>query len=349
MRVVFYISGHGFGHASRAIEVIEQVAERRPRARIAVRTAVPAEFFARARTTIDLQHADVDTGMVQIDSLRLDVAETARRAAAFYTTFPDRVEREATLLRQMGADLVVGDIPPLAFAAAAHAGLPSVAVANFTWDWIYGAYPEFQTLAPDAIPTISRAYATATCALRLPLHGGFEPMRPVTRDIPFIARRSVRDRRETRRLLGIEDARPAVLPSFGSYGVRLPLDALARSSRFSIVPGDEATLRRHGLAYPDLVAAADVVVSKPGYGIVSECMANSTALLYSSRGHFIEYDVFVAGMPRFLRCREIAQEELLAGRWADAVEAVLGQPSPPGSPRVDGAGVAADEIVSRCD
>ena len=35
-----------------------------------------------------------------------------------------------------------------------------------------------------------------------------------------------------------------------------------------------------------LVGAADAVVSKPGYGIISECIANETAILYTSRGHF---------------------------------------------------------------
>ena len=37
-----------------------------------------------------------------------------------------------------GRGSCVGDIPPLAFAAARRAGLPSVAVGNFSWDWIYG-------------------------------------------------------------------------------------------------------------------------------------------------------------------------------------------------------------------
>ena len=86
-------------------------------------------------------------------------------------------------------------------------------------------------------------------------------------------------------------------------------------------------------------------MSKPGYGIVSECVANDTALLYTSRGRFIEYDTFVAGMPRVLRCRYLPQEDLFAGRWADAIEALLAQPSPVERPRTDGAAVAADAII----
>ena len=169
-------------------------------------------------------------------------------------------------------------------------------------------------------------------------------MASVTRDIPFIARRSVRDPEETRRVLGVSDGRPLVLASFGGYGLQLPYDVIAQSGRLTVVtPPREAP---HGLSYQDLVAAADVVVSKPGYGIISECVANDTALLYTSRGHFVEYDVLTAAMPAVLRCRYIPQGDLLAGRWADHVEALLQQPPPPERSRVDGSEVASEEILN---
>jgi len=318
---------------------------RRADARIVVRTAAPERLFAPiAGAQLDVQPVEADTGLVQIDSLQIDEEESARQAARFHADFDRRVAEEAELLDRVKADVVVGDIPPLAFASAARAGVPSVAVGNFTWDWIYSVYPAFDRLAPGVIPAIRHAYASATLALRLPLHGGFEPMAAVTRDIPFIARRSTRDAADTRRALGLTGDRPAVLPSFGAYGADLPLALLRRSESFALV--EPAPDPPPGWLYQDLVAAADVVVSKPGYGIVSECVANDTALLYTSRGRFIEYDVFVAEMPHVLRCRYISQQDLLAGRWADAVEALLAQPAPAERPRVDGADVAADAIIS---
>ena len=65
---------------------------------------------------------------------------------------------------------------------------------------------------------------------------------------------------------------------------------------------DERRIYENGLRYEDLVAAVDVVATKPGYGIISECVANDTAMLYTSRGRFPEYDVMVREMPRMLRC-----------------------------------------------
>jgi hypothetical protein len=339
--IYFYISGHGFGHASRDIELINELTATLPEARVVVRTTVPRWLFDSAHVALDVQQVETDTGVAQIDSLRLDVDETVRLAAAFYGAFEARVEREAAELRRVHADLVLGDIPPLAFAAAARAGVPSMAIGNFTWDWIYEFYPAFKTRAPHVVPAIEDAYAQATRALRLPLHGGFEPIAARTDDIPFIARTSVVPPEETRRRLGVADGKPIVLTSFGAYGAALPYDRLRESSAFTLLnfahPPD-------GLKYQDIVAAADVVVSKPGYGIVSECVANGAALLYTSRGEFAEYEVFVSGMPRVLRCRYISHEQLFEGRWEDAIDALLGQPQPPERPPIDGATVAAGRI-----
>lgn len=344
--------------------MLEAVGARHPDVRILVRTRAPAYIFEQRRhTRLDIQPCDTDVGMVQIDSLRIDEAETARRAAAFYATFDDRVEREADWIRAESAALVVGDIPPLAFAAASLAGVPSLALGNFTWDWIYEASPPFETLAPDVLPIVRDAYAQARRALRLPFHGGFAPMASRLVDIPLVARQSRLDPHDTRQALHLDDDRPVVLVSFGAYGAPLPYDRALAGGRLillsterevadassapaaGLVRVDSAAMRALGLRYEDLVAAADAVLSKPGYGIVSECVANRTPLLCASRGRFREQEVFLAEMPRVLRTRLIPEEELFAGRWTDAIEALLGQAEPPERLRIDGAAVAAEEIL----
>jgi hypothetical protein len=366
--IVFYISGHGLGHASREIEVINSVTGRRRDIRIVVRTSAPRWFFENAaRGPIELQEVDVDPGVVQIDSLRLDEDETALRAARFYATFEARVGAEAAVLAELDASVVVGDVPPLAFAAAARARVRSMALANFTWDWIYDAYPRFERLAPGVIGVIRGAYARTTRALRLPLHGGFEPMTGVIEDVPLIARRAKHGREAVRHALEIGDDAVVVLASFGGYGLRLPYRKIARASRFTLVVTDHETgpedtdtggpLRRftnkelaaRDVRYPDLVAAADAVISKPGYGIVSECIVNATALLYTARDRFVEHDMLVAEMPRVLRCRYIPQEDLLTGVWDAAVDALLRQPPPPERLLANGAEVAADAIIAMAD
>jgi L-arabinokinase len=114
-----------------------------------------------------------------------------------------------------------------------------------------------------------------------------------------------------------------------------------------LLPGmiDEEAMYRSGLRNEDLVRAVDVVVSKPGYGIISECLANHTALLYTSRGDFREYQVLVDAMPACLRCAFIDHADLFAGKWVSHLDALLAQPAPPTRPATNGADVAADILV----
>lgn len=365
--LVWYTSGHGFGHASRDIEVINAVRDRRPDLPIIVRTGAKRWIFdLTLKTAVDFQPVEADTGIAQIDSLRLDEGETLRRAAAFYADFDRRVADEAAFLRSAGASLVVGDVPPLAFAAAEAAGLPSIAFSNFTWDWIYAGYGPDANGAPGLVATVREATAKAGRFIRLPMWGGFEMAPPDrTCDVPLVARQSVRAPAETRRALGLPENKKLVLLSFGGHGLKglspeafaafgddyvavltghLEMSEAAARSRRGVVEFDEQALYDAGWRYEDLVAAVDVVTTKPGYGIIAECAANGTAMLYTSRGHFVEYEVLVREMPAFIRCRFIPQGDLFAGNWRPFLDALLAQPKPAPA-NVEGASVVADEIV----
>ena len=81
MLIVLYTSGHGFGHASRDVELIRTIHAFRPGVRIVVRTSVPRWLFAPVAAAVEVQALETDTGVVQIDSLSLDEEETARQAA----------------------------------------------------------------------------------------------------------------------------------------------------------------------------------------------------------------------------------------------------------------------------
>jgi L-arabinokinase len=357
--VFFYISGHGFGHASRQIEVINAFGAAAPELDIHVRTSAPRWLFERtARVPLTFSSVECDTGVVQVDGLRLDERATIERAAAFYERLAERASLEADVLRRERARLVACDAPPLACEAAALAGIRSVVVANFTWDWIYEGYSEHVCGAPKLVPAIRQAYSQAAAALRLPMHGGFEAISTIL-DVPFIARHSRHASNELRTAFGLPLDRPLVLSSFGGLGIKdMELARLDCLDEFAVlvtaaepsteVPDGvhlivESTLYDRGFRYEDLVQAADVVVSKPGYGIISECIAHNTAILYTSRGRFAEYDVLVREMPRYLRCRYIDQQALFDGRWRDALNALLAAPPPPETAPTDG----ADAVVRR--
>ena len=326
--------------------MINALLDRRPDLHVIIRSSVAAWLVKRtAKPAVHLDTIAVDTGVVQIDSLNLDADASIRRAEEFMATFESRYGGEASFLRQHDAVMTVSDLPPLGVAAAVVAGLPAIALGNFTWDWIYEHYRGGRPVA-DAI---GRIYSHVTRALRLPMWGGFATM-PVIEDLPFVARRSKRHPIEVRRALNIPLDAKVVLTSFGGYGLDgLDTEALRNLPGYHVLlPGmiDETAMYANGYRYEDLVRAVDVVATKPGYGIISECLANDTALLYTSRGDFREYQVLVDAMPDFLRCAFIDHADLFAGRWGSHLDRLLAQAAPPAKPATNGADVAAD-ILSK--
>jgi len=361
--VFFYISGHGFGHASREIEVINALTARIPAHQIVVRTSAARWLFDRTvRGAFTCIPGDCDTGVIQIDSLRLDARETIARADSFYRELPALIERELSYLGRHDARFIVADAPPLACAAARAAGVPAAVLSNFTWDWIYSAYGDQLTAAPRVIPLIREAYRGASEAWRLPMHGGFDMFDHII-DVPFIARHAQYTRDTVRERLELPADGRLALSSFGGYGVSdfdpRTLDCLDEWTVIitgrgeppprarGILHLDERRIYAEGFRYEDLVAAVDVVVTKPGFGIVAECLANKTAMLYTSRGRFAEYDVMVAELPRFLKCAFVPQPDMLAGRWREPLRRLMNRPEPLEHPPTDGAEVVADMICER--
>jgi len=264
-----------------------------------VRGDLPAARVVRAR---------LDVGIVQSDALTED--EGATRVAAEEALRDVHVEALAEALG--GLDLVIADIPALAFAAARRAGVPCVGVGNFDWAWIYGHYPRLAPLVPR---------------LRA-LHGG-APVAVVTPAVPFAERGAPVFGVLGRRRPAVRVADRSVLVSFGGLGLDgvdalLPrLDGVTWVLAPPMPPLDRPDVRHvPGLSYPSLVAGADLVLSKPGYGILAECMLAGTPLVWLDRGRFPEASVLEAAM------WGRGDRKVGAGGIGGAVRARLAEPRP---------------------
>ena len=337
--ILFYISGHGLGHSSRCCEVIRKMQRMAPQYRYLIRTPAPRWFFDVSLGDGFEQFAcQLDIGVVQKDSLHLEEEKTLEAYASLLKRKESLIGEELSFLRGHDVALVVGDIPPLSFEIAEMGGVKGVAIANFSWDWIYAPYVEKFPFFRHLIEEIRSSYRHAHTLLRLPLHGDLSVFSQIV-DIPLIARKSQKRPKETREILGLPLDRKIVLMSFGGHGVQdihlLPLKKLddvlfvTDDASKAVLPNifmlRPSLLNSRGLRYEDLVRASDVVVTKPGYGIVAECIANQTPILYTSRGDFPEYEVLVKGMERYLNTSYLSLEEFLAGRWEKQLVSLLSE------------------------
>ena len=355
-----YVSGHGYGHATRTAEVLRVLRARVPELPIAVATSAPPFLFeGLVAPPLVVRQLECDVGVAQRDALVVDEEATVERWLVFRAGFADLVEREALWLRASGARAVLGDVPPLAFAAAAEAGIPGLALANFSWDWIYRHLSRRQPALAAAAEEAAIAYGRATLLLRLPFAGDLAAF-PRALDIPLVARRPQVGKVEARRRLAMDPGLLTVLLSFGGVGMPgLSPASFAPLREYQFVltgaagrgpapPNlrrlDGEALAAAALGYIDLVGAADVVVSKPGYGIVSDCIGAGTRLVYTDRGDFPEYPILVREMGRCLPVAHVGNDDVRSARLREAVERVLSLPLPP-PPDLSGAEVAARQLL----
>jgi L-arabinokinase len=353
--VALAVSGHGFGHAVRSAEVARALLERG--AHVLVRTDAPRWLFPEAVDPLDSPGWPLDVGVVQHDGLEFDIDATRSNWRAFARDFEAHAVEEARLLREAAVDIVLGDIPPLAFAAAAHAGLPSFAVGNFTWDWIYADWPDFE----DVVASVRSGYTGAEALLRLPMHAtdaeAFVAFRSVE-DVPLVARHATRPREEVRRELGLARDRRVVLVSFGGFqAAGLQLNRLGAWPRYTFVliqarteeplPANVLNLNESPADYVSLLAACDAVVTKPGYGIVADCLANRVAVLFTDRGPFREYDVLAEALTNLARARYVPRQEVLAGELGPHLDALLESDRGWVDLPMNGAGTVAERALRR--
>ena len=341
--VVFYISGHGFGHASRR-DRGHQRARRAP-ARpcdIVVRTSAPRWLFDRT----------VASPLTLIDGAvrhrrRADRQPAARRSATTIArrrgVLPQRCRPRRGAKRRTCARttsrLVIADAPPLALRRGARApAIPSVVVSNFTWDWIYEAYS--RTLARRTGPASPRSRRPTRSRRR---HGGCR-CTAASRRSPH--RSTCRSSRGTRR--HARDERPAAARPAGRRAAGARARSAATASRASIrrdldcldrwhvvltgrdaagplpagvtVPRRErgsttrAALRRSRRAPSTSSSPSRATASSPSASRTTPRCSTPRAAASPST------TCMVAEMPRFLRCEYIDLDSLLAGRWREALD-----------------------------
>jgi L-arabinokinase len=354
--VALYVTGHGFGHAVRCAEVARTLLDRG--AQVLLRTHAPRWLFPDAVQSLPgPPDSPLDVGVAQRDGLDLDVDETRRRWEAFDRAFDARAEQEARLLRASGADVLLGDVPPLAFAAAARAGIPGFALGNFGWDWIYAIWPSFDR----AIARVREGYGQASALLRLPFHGDEPDAFPAfhhIEDVPLIARFAREPRERVRAALGFQADQRLVLLSFGGFDTtQVSLEGLSRCRDYHFlvtpvqgpprsVPANVHVLPRPGRDYVSLLAACDAVVTKPGYGIVADCLANRVPTLYTDRGPFREYDVLAHALETLGRAVHVHRDTLRQGSLEPSLDRLLAMRAPWADLSMDGAAAVADRLLA---
>jgi hypothetical protein len=349
-RIAYVITPHGFGHAGRATAVMQALQRRCPGVALDVITRVPEAFFAHSLELPFAYHELLtDVGMIQQTPIREDPAATVAALDRFFPLDSGLVEGVAAGLRARGTDLVICDIAPLGIAAAAAAGVPSLLVENFTWDWIYTGYVDGAPGMGRHSAYLRELFDSADHRLQT------EPISVPREGIPAVppVSRILRDPGSIRAALGIPAGPRMVVLSMGGHDAHYPwLDELAAfDDVVFVVPGGADELRwqgnclllptHRGVYHPDLTAAADALVGKVGYSTVAEVYNAGVPFGCVARPWFRESGVLAAFARERMPGIAIEMEEFEGGDWLPRLPRLLE------APRVERTGPAGADLAAR--
>ena len=355
-RLAYYITPHGFGHAVRSIEVIRHLLMLAPALDIVIVSTLPESLVDQSlgnSVSVSVRRKQLDVGLVQRDSIKFDLGATLDRMQSLYNHRDVLVADEIHFLKTQEVQAVVCDIPFLPFTAASQALIAAIGMGNFTWDWIYQAYASADSRWAPLVDWIKESYHNCHLLLQLPMHGDCSAC-PNIQDVPLVARRAQRKRNETLRILGLRRDQKVYLISFTWLELEeIALKRLEEISNVVFLFKHPLTFNFHNglcldefpLSYEDVVAAVDGVITKPGYGIVSDCLTHGTPVIYTDRGLFPEYNILVEEMAKHLTTVYISSEDLYAGKWKAAIEELEKQPRVAPTLLCNGAEVCAEIIL----
>src|SRR5215813_7233863 len=106
MRLAYFVTPHGFGHAARAAAVMVALQDIDPAIQFDIFTQVPRRFFQDSLVQgCRYYNVCTDIGLVQTTSLRADLPATVRRLNAFFPLDHALITTLAALLRSASCAL----------------------------------------------------------------------------------------------------------------------------------------------------------------------------------------------------------------------------------------------------
>ncbi|MDP2144556.1 MAG: hypothetical protein Q8J80_10570 [Gallionella sp.] len=331
--LVVSISGHGYGHVAQTAPILNRLHRLMPQLRITVRSAVPAaHLHSRIHAPFEHMESHGDIGMLMSSALDVRVEDSRAAYRTFHADWQSRVDDEAGLLRELGADMVFSNVGYLPLAGAQRIGIPNAALCSLNWHDIYRHYCGDDHIAAQ----IHESYAHADAFLRATPGMAMSDL-PNLVPVAPIADIGTNRRDELNKLLRLSGEEKLVLVSMGGISSRLPMERwphidgvryLVQAS-WQVDHPDAVVLESLPVGFGDLLASCDALLCKPGYGSFVEAPCGEVPILYVGRPDWPESPALIEWLQRHGRCREVSRQALEEGCVEAELERLWDMPRPP--------------------
>lgn len=335
--IACFVSPHGYGHATRASAVMAAIHHINPSVHFEIFTTVPVRLFEETLTGAYAYHYLLtDVGFVQQSPVRVDIEKTIAKLNFFLPFHESMLSELARTLEALGCEMVVCDIAPLGIAVAHKAEIPSILVENFTWDWLYQWYADYEKPFKKHVEYLSHLFDSADHHIQA------EPVcfkKKTELICPPISRKAKTKRKKIREMLltAQEGCKMITITMGGTPNRPNYMESLSEfSDVLFVIPGtgkneriaENVLMLPSGtdIFHPDLICASDAVIGKVGYSTLAELYHSGVPFGYIARPDFRESDVLVGFIKKNMSGLAIASEDFDNGKWEHFIPALLDIP-----------------------
>lgn len=329
MKIVFYLTNHGYGHASRNVPIIQELIRRREKTEIIIKSDKIRTDFLK-RNLVDyadhIRYFDDcrENGFLLKDGrMEPDIEGMERTIREDLRKWDSYIAREVEFLSNWKPDLVYADIVPWALKAANICHIRSLLAGNFLWSEMYKFFFEKDIWGP-----YEECYKIANQALWYELHP--ETLRCYCARYGRVSLVSRAINHDTAERIKEHHKKPLVFVSVGGSAVlRTEIDVGDIPCDFAVTEGIKLAgdnvynLPADMINTPDYIAASDYVIAKGGWSTVAEILLQRKKCALLFRGTNPEDESTRTILEARNHCITLGEEDLL--HMKDVLARVDGQ------------------------
>ncbi len=326
------ISAHGFGHFSQTAPIINLLGKNNPDLIITLRTTLPTDFVrTRIHTPLTIIAESLDFGMQMNSAINTDVAASEKAYAELHKDWRGHLTAQKKRLKNLKPDLVFANIPYLSLAAATQLNINTVALCSLNWAHIYQGYFHTTDNHQHIYREMLDAYNNANIYLR-PTPSMEMPELKNIKNISSIVKLGKNKRAEINATGKLRDNETLVLLALGGIKTSIPIETWPQIpgirwlttwdhaiKRDDIVPHKNFNMR-----FTDILCSSDVIVTKPGYGVITEAVCNQKPVLYIRRHDWPEENNIVDWLQQHGVAQEISQDTFFNGKILEEIKKLNG-------------------------
>jgi uncharacterized protein (TIGR00661 family) len=295
--VAYYISDYGFGHATRSIAIIRELFNRyNGSLKVIICNSYAINFLKDSLVGLNIEYRKINTDVGYVlkqNSMEINTVGLKTKYFQFIKNWERKLQSEKGFLIDNKIDFVISDISPLPFLPSKELDIPAIGISNFTW---YTAY--LGLINEKDLTCFRNAYLNMEYFFKLAGSNENDWITVQNESFGFISRNpTIENVAEIVQRVNLK--RNKIIVYFG-LGMKVDINlnelklwdnescVFLVSNNVDIELPNVYKIPENYTESQNYIAASDLVISKAGWGTVSEGILNSKPLLILDRNEMNE-------------------------------------------------------------